>query len=104
VFPVAHQRARLVVNGKPHGDGAGGAPFLDLAHLQHRIERVAAIDRLQEARRLLEEGDQRIADDVRKDAGARRALDGDLQAMCQQIAMAARLAVLAVVVWVRELM
>ena len=79
-------------------DGAGGPAGLQLAHLQHRIERVAAIDRLQEARGLLEEADQRIADDVREDAGAGRALDRHLQAVGQHVAMAARLAVFAVVV------
>src|ERR1700742_509263 len=75
VFAVAYQHARLVMDGEPQGHGAGGPARLDLAHLQHRIERVAAIDRLQEPRGLLEEGDQRIANDVREDAGAGRTLD-----------------------------
>src|SRR6185312_11811380 len=98
VFAVADQHALLVMDGEPQGDGAGGPPRLRFADLEHRIERVAAIDRLQEARRLLEETDQRVADNVRKDAGAGRTLDRHLQAMRQQVTMTVGLAVFPIVV------
>src|SRR5437868_3412704 len=86
VFAVAYQFALLVMDCELQDDHTGGAARLELAHLEQRIERVAAIDRLQEPRRLFEEADQRIADDVREDAAARRALDRHLQAMRQEVA------------------
>jgi len=95
---VAYQHASLVMDGEPQGDRAGRAALLDLADLEHRIKRVAAIDRLQKARRLLEETDQRIADDVREDTRAGGTLHCHLQAVGQQVAMAACLAIFAVVV------
>src|SRR5262245_37002896 len=85
------------MDGELKGDDSGGASRFQLAHFEQRIERVAAIDRLQEARRLLQEADQRIADDMRKDASAGGALNCHLQPVCQQVAMAARTAVLAIV-------
>src|SRR5262245_14064360 len=97
VFAIADQFTILVMDGELQANDAGGSPRLQLAHFEQRIERVATVDRLQKTRRLLQEADQRIADDMRKDAGARSALDRHLQAVGQQVAMAARPAVLAVV-------
>src|SRR5262249_52747640 len=98
VFAVTDQHAGLVMDGELQCDCAGRPARLELAHLEHGIEGVAAIDRLQEARGLLEEAAQRIADDMREDAGAGRALDRHLQAVCQHVAVPPRLAVLPVVV------
>src|SRR5260370_40299527 len=96
VFAVAYQFALLVVDGEPEDDHAASAASLELAHLEQRIEGIAAVDRLQEPRRLFEEADQRITDDMREDAATRRALDRHLQAMRQEVAPAARLAIFAV--------
>src|SRR6266446_1868998 len=98
MYAVAHQLALLVVDGERHGHYAGGAAGLQLAHYQHRIERVPGIDGLQEARRLFEEAYQRFADEMGKDAGAGRALDRHLQAMRQQVTMALGAAILTVIV------
>ena len=62
------------------------------------IERVARVDGLEEARGLIEEGDQRVAHHVREDAGARRALGRHQQAVGEEVAVAARPAVGPVVV------
>src|ERR1700730_3527496 len=98
VLTLHHQLARLVVHGGPHGDHAGGAPGLEPSDGEQRVERVAHVDRLEEARRLVEEGHQRVADRVREDAGARRGLGGDEEAVGQEVAVAVGPAVLAIVV------
>src|SRR5262245_58156360 len=49
VFPVTYQRAGLVMDGELHGDHTRVAPRFQIADLEHRIERVTAVDRLQEA-------------------------------------------------------
>ena len=60
-----HQVAGLVVHGRAHDDHPGGAPRLERGDGERRVHRVARVDRLEEAGRLLEEGDQRLADAVR---------------------------------------
>src|SRR5262249_39552447 len=62
------------------------------------VERIAHVHRLQEAGGLLEEGDERLADDVWKDARARRRLRRDEKPMGEQVAVPMRLTVDAVVV------
>src|SRR5207248_606925 len=46
VFAVADQHAGLVVDGESQGHRARRPAGLQVTHLEHRIERVAAIDRL----------------------------------------------------------
>jgi hypothetical protein len=98
VLAVHHQVTLLVVHGDLAHDNACGAVGLEPGDLHHRKQRIADIDRLEEARGLLDEADQRIAQHVREDAAAGGRLDHHLQAMRQHVAMAARLAVDAVVV------
>src|ERR1700712_4384402 len=86
------------MDGEFHGHHAGGAAGRERTYLEQRIERVAAIDRLEGARGLCEEPDRAIADAWRKAPRPRRTLDGDLQAVRQQVAVAARPAIFAVVV------
>ena len=50
VFSIADQFAVLVMNGELERDHTGRAAGLQRAHLEQRIERVAAIDRPQKAR------------------------------------------------------
>ena len=71
---------------------------LQLAHRQARIERVAGVDRLEEARGLLDEAEERVLDQEWKLPGAGRGLDQHLVTMRQKIAMPVAAAELAVVV------
>src|SRR6266571_901417 len=93
VLAFHHQLLVLVVDGDAQHHDARRAAGLERGDGEHRVERVARIDRLQKARRLIEEGDQRIAHHVGKDAGAGRALHGHQEPVRQEIAVAARPAV-----------
>src|ERR1700757_5051581 len=50
VFAVTDQHAGLIMDGELQGDCAGRPAGLELAYLQHGVQRIAAIDRLQETR------------------------------------------------------
>ena len=65
--------------------------------LEHRVERVAGIDRLQKFRRLLDKGEQRIADRMGKGAGAGGGKAENLKAMCKRRRMAALAAIFDIV-------
>src|ERR1043165_2190225 len=69
VLAAEHQFAVLVMDGRGHDHNAGRALRDERRDGERRIERVADIDAVQEFRGLLDEADQRIADDVRKRAG-----------------------------------
>jgi len=92
-----HQLALLVVYRRGKGDDTGRALRRQIRNLEHRIERIAGIDRLQEFRRLLGKGDQRVADGERKIAGPRCGETQDLEAVRQHPWMAALAAIFDVV-------
>src|SRR5262249_54551839 len=92
-----NELALLVVEGGGEGDHTGRALRRQRGDLEHRVERVAGMDRPQEFRGLLDKGDQRVADGVGKAARARRGETQDLKAVRQRPLMAALTAVLDIV-------
>src|SRR6266567_3528089 len=64
-----HELVLLVVDGDRDRHDSGGALRCQRGDAEARVERVAGVDRLQEFGRLLDEGNQRVADDMRKGAG-----------------------------------
>src|SRR3546814_272620 len=79
LLALEDQFAALVVDRRSHGDHPGRALRLQVDDFQHRVERIPRVDGLQEARRLLDEADQRVADDMREHAGAGRRLAQHLE-------------------------
>src|SRR5215468_376778 len=73
VLALHHQHLVLVVDGHAQYYDTGGAAGHERGDHEHGVERIPCVHGFEEARGLLEEGDERIADHVREDAGARRA-------------------------------
>ena len=71
------------MNGRLQGHHTSGSLALESLNSEERIEGIAGVDRMQEFARLLEEGDERLANQMRKQTGARRCLDEDLETVCQ---------------------
>src|SRR6185312_6868892 len=99
VFLLAaqHQLVLLVVDRHRDRHHPRRALRQEARHRQHRIERVAGIDRLQEFRRLLDKGDQRVADHMREIAGPGGGKAQHLEAVSEQPVMTLRPAILDVV-------
>src|ERR1700730_15926608 len=89
--------ALLVVEGGGEGDHAGRALRRQRRYLEHRIERVAGMNRPQKFRGLLDKGDQGVANGVGKGAGPRRGEREDLKAVRQWALQAALTAILEIV-------
>ena len=98
MLTLHHQLTGLVVDGGPHHDDTGRAPGPELGDGEHRVQRVPDVDGLEEARGLLEEGDERVADHVREEPGAGGGLRGDEEPVGEEVAVAMRPTVDAVVV------
>src|SRR6516162_1809367 len=92
-----HELAALVVHCGREGDNASRTLRGELCDLDHRVRRVSRVDRLQESRRLLGEGDQRVADGEREIAAPRGGETEDLEAMRQQTRVTALAAIFNVV-------
>src|ERR1700757_502495 len=84
-----HELALLVVDCGRQSDDAGRALRRQGGDLEHRIESVCGIDRLQEFRGLLDKGDQRVADLMSEGTGARRGKAQDLESVRQRPPVAA---------------
>src|SRR6266850_465635 len=89
--------AVLVVDGGGEGDHTGRALRRHRRSLEHRVEGVSGMNRLQEFRGLLDKGDQRVADSVGKGAGPRCGESEDLEAVRQRPLVPAPAAVLDIV-------
>src|SRR6266446_10422793 len=89
--------AVLVVDGGGEGDHTGRALRRQRRYLEHRIEGVSGMNRLQEFRGLLDKGDQRVADSVGKGAGPRCGEIEDLEAVRQRPLVPAPAAILDIV-------
>src|SRR4029079_16997622 len=98
VFAGEYELARLIVDGRRHHHNAGRALRGQRRDDEDRIERVADMDAFEKLRRLFDEADQTIADQVRKRSRARGRETEYLKAMRQHPAQAARLAIFDVVV------
>src|SRR5882724_5909756 len=92
-----NELAVLVVEGGGEDDHTGRALRRQRRYLEHRIERVAGMNRPQESRGLLDKGDQRVADGVGKGAGPRCGEREDLKAVRQRALVAALAAILDIV-------
>src|ERR1700747_2385710 len=84
LFARNHELTSLIVHRSCEGDDTGRALRRQRRNFDHRVECVSWVDRLQELRRLLGEGDQRLADGKRKIAGTRSGETKDLEAVRQQ--------------------
>src|SRR5258707_4961206 len=71
LLAAEHQFVLLVVHCHRNCHHAGRALWGQRRDYEARIERIAGIDRLQEFARLLDEGDQRVADHMCEGAGTR---------------------------------
>src|SRR5262249_60338315 len=83
LFPLTGQDlfTSLVVDGNGDGDDPGRALWRQRGNFQHRVERVAGKDRLQEFRGLLDKSQQRVADRVGEAARPRGGEAQDLEAV-----------------------
>src|SRR5262245_59287352 len=98
LYPFHDQLALLVVYVGGEREHACRALRLEVRDHELRIERIPRIDRLEEARRLLDEADEGVLDQERKQPGSSRCLDQHLVAVRQQLGMAVAATELAVVV------
>ena len=88
----------LIVNRRSQHDDAGGFLSLEARDCELRVDRIAGEHRVEEATRLLEKGDQGIADEVWKLPGPGRSLNEHLKTVREKIRIAAPTAVFAIVV------
>src|ERR1700747_1296430 len=93
MLAVHHELTGLVVDRGAHHDDSGRAARQELGDRERWIERVTHVDRLQEARRLLEEGDERIPDHVGKHSSSGGRLRRDQEPVSEKGAVAVGLTV-----------
>ena len=94
---VQHQFAFLVVDGGAHHDDSRRALGNQFGDLQCGIERVAGIDGVEEFGVDLDEANQAFADDMGKQARARRGEGQYLKTVGERSAIAQRFAIFDVV-------
>ena len=92
-----HQHTVLIVHGRAQHHHPRRALRQHLFDRQTRVERVVGIDRRQKSRRLLNEGDQRIACHMWQLPSAGAGLNRDLETVRQKILVTAPTAVLAII-------
>src|SRR5580692_2363702 len=101
MLTIEHEFAFLIMHRRAHDDDAGGLLLHKLGDFERGIERIAGENAFEEFRAHLDEADEALAHDMRKQSCARSREAQNLQAMRERRGITEALAIFVIVMdWV----